>query len=317
MSLSPEQLELRKQGIGASEAAAALGQSDFGKGPLNVWAAKVLPLQKDALRSDSRVAFGNLLEPFLGPLYSKITGRAVEPVGVTARYEPQPIILATLDFAAADRPVEVKNTAWDQAWRWGETGEYETWAKGLCPFDYFVQLQIQMLVRGSKLGDLGALIGGNDFRVLTFPFDEALALGIVEELRAWWEEFVVGEIQPSADGCADAASILRQRFPRPTKPIEECTSALEMAALERLAAAKTWKKQAEEEHDQAAAAVMEILGEREGLRWEGGKVTWSLAAGRPSYGQLVESLGVPKEEIAKFTSEPARALRYFPAKERR
>jgi predicted phage-related endonuclease len=318
VSLSKEQLALRKQGIGASEAAAALGQSDFGRGPLNVWAQKVLPLQGEALEAiNPRVRFGNLLEPYLGPLYAEITGRKVRRVGQTALYEADPIILATLDFEAEDRPVEVKNTAADQAWRWGDGGEYQTWAKGVCPFDYFVQLQIQMLVKGKPVGDLAALIGGNDFRVYTFPFDEDLAVGIAAELHAWWFEFVVPERQPPADGCADAASILRRRFPLPLKPIEDCTSAMEMAALERLAAAKTWRKQAEEEEDQAAAEVMQILGEREGLRWDGGKVTWSLQAGRPRYAQLVESLGIGKDEIAKFTSEPARTLRFYPAKERR
>lgn len=318
MSLTPEQEELRREGIGASEAAAALGQSQFARGPLNVWAAKKFPLQRDALEAiSSRVRFGNLLEPLLGPLYRAVTGRQVVHVGATKRWSTDPVVLATPDYRAADRLVEVKNTGADQAWRWGESGEYETWEPGLCPFDYFVQVQIQMLVDQESLADLAALIGGNDFRVLTFPFDENLAVGIAAELRAWWDRYVVGDEQPPADGSEDVGSILRRRFPRPTKPIEDCTSAVEMAALERLAAAKAFRKRAEAEADAAAAEVMGLLGEREGLRWDGGKVTWSLQAGRPRYAQIVEHLGVSKDEIAKFTSEPGRVLRYFPAKERR
>lgn len=316
MSLSREQLLRRKSGMGASEAAAVLGQSDFGKGPLNVWASKVLPLQEEVLRLDSRIAFGNIMEPFLGPIYTKITGRPAEPVGVTKPFAGDPLVFATLDFRGTDRPVEVKNSAADQAWRWGEAGEHTTWARGLCPFDYFLQLQLQMLVEGLKVGDLAALIGGNDFRVFTFPFDEELALGIVAEMRAWWQMWVVSGEQPPADGSSDVGSILRRRFPRPTLPIEDA-SFLETGPLERLAEAKRLRKAAEDQEDAAAAEVMELLGEREGLRWDGGKVTWSMAAGRPRYAQLVEHLGIPKEQIQQFTSEPARQLRYWPTKERR
>src|SRR4051812_7645903 len=76
LSLTLEQIELRRTGLGAGEVAAGIGMSAFGKGPLNVWASKVLPMVKEPEIFNPRRDMGNRMEAFIGQLYSEDTGRA-------------------------------------------------------------------------------------------------------------------------------------------------------------------------------------------------------------------------------------------------
>lgn len=312
MSLTPEQIAARKDGIGASEAAAALGMSAFGKTPLHVWASKVLPPEPEVV--NPRRDFGHLAERlFIPRLYE-------EERGITLAHNletfpgPAPLF-ATPDFIAPDRLVEAKNTGERMAEHWGPAGFYREWEPGVCPFDYYLQGQLQCLVRNFALSDLAVLIGGYDFRVLTFPFDEALALGALDGLRAFWREYVEPKVQPPIDGVPDAFNILRRRWPKEQGPVREGADATDLAAVERLLAAKEWKKQALEEEAAACARMAEVLGDAAGVITPLGKVMWTTPVrGRPDYKGLALQLGATPEQIAKFTPPGSRTMRATPAK---
>jgi putative phage-type endonuclease len=95
MGLTPEQLELRRSGIGGSDIAAILGLSPYAT-PLDVFRSKV----ENYVQSDSW-AFrrGRLLEPVVAQIYAEETGAMLREVG-TLRHPDRSIVLATPDRIA-------------------------------------------------------------------------------------------------------------------------------------------------------------------------------------------------------------------------
>lgn len=319
--LTAEQKELRKKGIGASEAAAALGMSAFEKGPLHVWASKVIEEDEPEVLAP-RLAAGHKVERILVPrLYEE--DRGVRLVHNEKTYVCEAPLLATPDFFGPDRFVEAKNTGERMADSWGESGVYETWEKGLCPFDYFVQGQLQChgvpKFDGGRYEwfDLAVLIGGWDFRVLSFRYDPELAAGVVQGLRDFYETFVVPKVQPPADGSPGAMSILRQRFPKAVQPLVSTTDATELAAIARLAAAKEWMKQAKEEEEAACAHMAELIGDREGLTCPMGKVVWRNQRANPKYKDVAEALGATQQQIDASRGPDIRVMNWYPTKEKK
>lgn len=78
-----EWLDVRKRGIGGSDAAAAVGISPW-KSPLELWMEKTgrdgdIP-KPDPNDEDSPLFWGSLLEPLVAELYSRRTGNKVRRV---------------------------------------------------------------------------------------------------------------------------------------------------------------------------------------------------------------------------------------------
>src|SRR5690606_16478471 len=97
-------LAVRKRGIGASDAAAAVGLSPY-QSPLELWLIKTgrdaqLP-KLDADNDNSPLYWGNVLEPIVAKHYSKRTGNSVRRVNAVLQHsDPDKTwMLANLDYA--------------------------------------------------------------------------------------------------------------------------------------------------------------------------------------------------------------------------
>ncbi|MCX2499574.1 YqaJ viral recombinase family protein, partial [Plesiomonas shigelloides] len=66
-------LAIRQQGIGSSDAAAAIGLSRY-KSPLTLWLEKTGRKACDDLSQNAAVQWGIALEPLLAQVYAKRTG---------------------------------------------------------------------------------------------------------------------------------------------------------------------------------------------------------------------------------------------------
>lgn len=93
-------LEVRKRGIGGSDAAAAVGLSPY-KSQLELWLEKTgrdaeLP-KPDPDDSTEPVYWGTLLEPIVAAAYTKQTGNRVRKVNAVLQHPGIPFMLANLD----------------------------------------------------------------------------------------------------------------------------------------------------------------------------------------------------------------------------
>lgn len=171
-------LEQRKQGIGASEAAAVLGVSPW-LTPLELFMRKsgLIPEQEQT----QLMRFGLMWEQFLYHVYAEDSGRAIFWKQEFCRHPNVPFMFATLDARAADRVVELKKVSTWAARDFGPSGTDDI------PIHYRIQVQQQMACSGLPLADLGALIGDDDFRIYTIERDDALIAKLIDAEAVFWQ----------------------------------------------------------------------------------------------------------------------------------
>ena len=189
----------RQNGIGASEAAAAIGVSPYDT-PLDLFLRKTG--QKPPVETTRAMMIGLLMEPVLAELYSEETGVGFADAQAFRRSELVPWMFATLDRVRTDgRIVELKTAGARVASEWGEAGSDQI------PAHYLVQVIHQMVVAEATVADVAVLIGGQDFRVYTVERDDAVAERLVELESAFWSH-VRQQVPPEFDAAKDAENLV-------------------------------------------------------------------------------------------------------------
>lgn len=205
-----EWLEIRKQGIGASDAAAAIGISPY-QSRLELWMIKTGRMQQDLTNQqdeDSPMFWGNILEPIVAEHYSRKTGLKVRRVNSVLQHpdEDKAWMLANLDYAVVgsdDVQILECKTA-------GEFGA-RLWKDGV-PEYYQCQVQHQLAITGKQVADVAVLICGQEFRIYRIHRDDELIEQLIELEREFWH-FVETDTPPPADGSDSADKALRLLYP--------------------------------------------------------------------------------------------------------
>lgn len=202
-------LEVRKSGIGGSDAAAAVGLSPY-MSPLELWLVKTnrgasLP-QPDSDDTSEPVYWGQLLEPIVAASYTKQTGNKVRRVNAVLQHSSIPWMLANIDREVVGMPdvqiLECKTA--------GEFGA-RLWREGVP--DYVVcQVQHQLCVTGKQAADVAVLLCGQKLEVHRIQRDDALIARLIELEAAFWH-YVETDTPPPADGSESADRALRCLYP--------------------------------------------------------------------------------------------------------
>jgi putative phage-type endonuclease len=176
-------LQVRKGGIGSSDAAAAVGLNPY-KSQLELWMEKTgqdeqLP-KADPHDESSPLYWGTLLEPIVAAHYTRRTGNKVRRVNAVLQHPTEPWMLANLDREVIGTP-EVQILECKTA---GINGA-RLWKDGV---PEYVQLQVmhQLAVTGSRAADVAVLIGGQDLQVHRIERDEALIANLMALERQFW-----------------------------------------------------------------------------------------------------------------------------------
>ena len=204
-------LAIRKQGIGASDAAAAVGLSPY-QSPLELWLIKTgrdaqLP-KLDADDDSSPLYWGHVLEPIVAEHYSRRTGNKARRMNAVLRHpdEDKAWMLANLDYAvvgARDVHILECKTA-------GEFGA-RLWRDGV-PDYVQCQVQHQLAVTGKAAADVCVLLCGQELRVHRIHRDEEVIGRLIELERAFWR-YVETDTPPPADGSDSAGKALQCLYP--------------------------------------------------------------------------------------------------------
>ncbi|WP_321854020.1 YqaJ viral recombinase family nuclease [Paraburkholderia tropica] len=202
-------LAVRKNGIGGSDAAAAVGLSPY-MSPLELWMVKTgrdanLP-KPDANETTEPVYWGTLLEPIVAASYTKQSGNRVRRVNAVLRHPSIPFMLANVDR-------EVVGCADVQLLECKTAGEFGTrlWREGV---PEYVQLQVQHLlaVTGKQAADVAVLLCGQKLEVHRVERDDGLIARLIELESAFWR-YVETDTPPPADGSDSADRALRCLYP--------------------------------------------------------------------------------------------------------
>lgn len=210
--LTPEQLSLRKTGIGGSDAAAIVGLSKYAS-PVDVYFSKTTGSVKPETSAMRR---GVLLEPFVKHLFEHTTGWGVKKVSNTQRSHQHSFMLANLDgYIPRERAIaEFKTADYSTKSDWGEA-----WTDEM-PKEYLIQVAHYAQVMELDKVYVGVLFGSErlfkayinlhqhcsenidfddleaDFSIYTYTKTPVLENKLVKREKHFWYEHVQKQILP-------------------------------------------------------------------------------------------------------------------------
>lgn len=199
-------LALREGRVTASVIPVIAGLSQY-KSPLQLWAEWTGKVSNN-FQGNDLTELGSFLEPFVGNLYAKRTGREVRESDALYQHDLIDWALATPDFwTTGEELLETKT---------GTLRQLARWADDEVPEEYLAQLQWQMGVTGAKRGHLAALLGGDpsNFIVKTFDFEPEIFSSLLELADVFLTH--VKEDKPPEAGAKDSELIVKLIKREPT-----------------------------------------------------------------------------------------------------
>lgn len=265
-------LEVRRGGIGSSDAAAAVGLNPY-KSPLALWMDKTgrsPPEEARAQHMDDPRYWGTLLEPYVAAAYQAKTQRKVRRVNAILQHPTFPFMLANLDREIVGDPdvqvLECKTA--------GEFG-VRLWKDGV-PDYVQLQVQHQLAVTGKQAADVAVLLCGQQLAIHRIERNnDLIARLIILETRFW--EHVESDTPPPADGSASAAQALRQLYPGNDTSLDFTADSALNTVFESLVKLKAELDATEGHAEQLKQTIQEAMGDASKARFASGEVTFKRA----------------------------------------
>lgn len=263
-------LEVRKQGIGGSDAAAAVGLSPY-KSQLELWMEKTgrdadLP-KPDPTDTTHPVYWGTLLEPIVAAAYTQQTGRRVRKVNAVLQHPQFPFMLANLDREVVGVPgiqiLECKTA--------GEFGA-KLWKEGV---PEYVQLQVQhqLAVTGKRAADVAVLICGQKLEVHRIERDDDLISRLIALEAKFWQ-YVTSNTPPPADGSESADRALRTLYPGNGSAVDFSDDRPLSSTFADLVYLRDDIKAKEAQAEQMKQTLLQAMGDASVARFETGSVSF-------------------------------------------
>jgi len=264
-------LKVRKNGIGSSDAAAAVGLNPY-KSQLELWMEKTgrdagLP-KPDPNDDTSPMYWGTMLEVFVAAHYTKKSGNRIRKVNAVLQHPEHAWMLANLDrevTGTTDVQILECKTA-------GINGA-RLWREGV---PEYVQLQVlhQLAVTGKQTADVAVLVCGNEFRIYRIERDEAMIARLIELEAKFWQH-VESDTPPAADGSDSAATALQALYPQDDGAILDLSDDMGMsAAFADLISVRALIAEQEKLEATLKQSIQQRMGNASKAVFEGGDVSW-------------------------------------------
>lgn len=299
-------LRVRKNGIGSSDAAAAVGLNPY-QSMLELWLIKTgrdADLPKIDPTDDSHPTYwGTLLEPFVAEYYTRHTGHRVRKVNAVLQHPEHPWMLANIDREIVGAPdvqiLECKTS-----------GGFGTrlWKDGV-PEYVQVQVQHQLAVTGRQAADVCVVLGGQEARIHRIERDDELIAHLIELERRFWH-YVETDTPPPADGSDSAAQALQALYPRDLGTSIDLSEDPAMTeAFTRLVALRAELADKEKQEALLKQSLQQRMGDASRACFMDGEITWKrtkdvrsvdlalLARERP---ELIEAYPLIRPGVRRF-----------------
>ena len=261
---SQEWLQLRKSGIGGSDAGAICGVNPYSSA-MQVFRDKtgteVKELDNEAIR------IGHDLEDYVARRFMEATGLKVRKSNFMYRSTEHPFMIADVDrlVVGEDAGLECKTASAYSA---------DKWADGNIPLHYIMQCYHYMAVTGKRTWYIAAVILGREFTYRKLEWDDGLVSRLTEIETDFWVNHVAKGIMPPPDGSKACDDVLRQYFPMAGK-----RSAVKLAGfdekLDRREEILGFIKELQEEQKQIEQEVKLFMRDNECASSERYRVIWS------------------------------------------
>jgi putative phage-type endonuclease len=265
-----EWLSVRKNGIGGSDAAAAVGLNPY-MSALELWLIKTgrdanLP-KPDADDTTGPVYWGTLLEPIVAASYTTQTGNKVRRVNAVLQHPTIPFMLANVDReVVGNRDVQLLEckTA-------GEFGA-RLWRDGVPEYVQF-QVQHQLAVTGKQAADVAVLLCGQKLDVHRVQRDDWLIARLIELQTAFWR-YVETNTPPPADGSESADRALRCLYPGAGGTVDFSGDRKLSSTFADLVAVRAEIETRQQVEARLKQAIQQAMGEADQAMFETGSVSF-------------------------------------------
>ncbi len=264
--LTPEQRELRKFGLGASDSAIIMGYSSY-KTPYELYLEKLgLVTDDDNDEETEQQYWGNALEPLIIKRFSEKNN--LDVTFPDTIYHPNyPYIFANLDgwIVSENAVVEAKCANSFQRKSW------DTSAVDGIPLNYLIQIAKQVAITNATKGYCAVLIGGSEYLQFVYERDYALEELIIKSDIEFWH-CVQNKIEPDPINTNDCRLKYKQVSP---DKVAQCTHNI-AHALTKLLEVKSKIKESTQEEEEYKMRIMCHMGDAEYLVGQQGEIiaTW-------------------------------------------
>lgn len=264
-------LEVRRQGLGGSDAAAVAGLDPW-RSPLAVYLDKRNELPER--QPSEPMEWGTALEPLVVAAFARRTGYAVRRCGYVIAHPDRPYVMANIDRLVTEggreRSLLEAKTVSAYAADW-EAGP---------PERVRVQCLHYLAVTGFDHAWAAALIGGQRLVWHRVERDDRAIAALLAIEERFWHGHVLAGVPPAAS--PPDVDLLTALHPRQT----EARTVLPPEAADLIAAyraASTAIREAEAARDAAKARLLQLLGDAEAGYLAGSRVcTWRVVE-RPEH----------------------------------
>lgn len=281
-----EWLELRKQGIGGSDASAVAKASKYSS-PVMVYMDKLgLYVGEKSDRVKMAAEFGHKLEPVVRQTFvEKINAERAEqgkrPLKVVHRkaifaHDEHNWMRTNLDGIVHDP--DLGKGVFE-----AKTSHYmlrDEWDGEDVPNAYYIQCQHNMAVMNMDYAWLAVLIGGNDYRHYFIPRDQEFIDYLIMIQKSFWENHILQRIPPAMSGHDAEKEMLAAQYPQSEGQEGYITTlpnvVIEMA--EKVDAYKAMIAQLDQEKTAVENEIKSIMGTVEQAYAGNHKVTWKTAS---------------------------------------
>lgn len=299
-------LEVRRRGVGSSDAAAAVGLNPY-KSMLELWLEKTTagPANADACAEEDfgPTYWGTLLEPIVAAQYTRRTGNRVRKVNAVLAHPEHSWMLANLDrevVGASDVQILECKTA-------GLNGA-RLWRDGV---PEYVQLQVlhQLAVTGKTAADVAVLICGQELRVHRIVRDDAMIAQLIELEHDFWR-MVTDKAAPQADGSESAERALQRLYPRDSgESLVLATDPYMEQVFQQLLEARSQVEREEQRASELKQAIQQRMGDASKAEFSAGSVTWKRT--KDSTRLDAERFSQDHPELFRLYSAPRSGARRF------
>jgi putative phage-type endonuclease len=257
-------LNIRRQGVGGSDAAAILGlnpyQSAFG-----------LYMDKLGLAPETEETeamwLGTQLEPIIAERFERETGMTVQRRNVVYQHADHPWMLANIDRWIVGRKagLEIKTTNMLNRTRFDD---------GDVPPYYYIQCMHYMAVTDADEWYLAIAVLNRSFHIFHVERNESEIEALIAAEKDFWENNVLKQDPPPPDGSAAAGELVKALFPRERGNAVLTPLFGSEDKLERIQALEEQIKGLEKESDALKQAIQLELGKADGGKASGYTVWW-------------------------------------------
>lgn len=258
-----EWLQLRKTGIGGSDAGAVCGLHPYSSA-MKVFRDKTSEIVEET--DSEAVRIGHDLEEYVAKRFMEATGLKVRRSNYMYRSKEHSFMIADVDrlVIGEDAGLECKTASAYSA---------DKWADGNIPLHYMMQCYHYMAVTGKRVWYIAAVILGREFTYRKLVWDEAVISSLTAIEEDFWQNHVLTGQIPPPDGSRACDDVIAQYFSKAKEDsVIELTGFDEKLGrrrdiLKKIAELETEKKQIEQE-------VKLAMGEHELARSRQYRVSW-------------------------------------------